>query len=458
MKKLLLATAFISAFAYPVYATTPPNISQTMGVCDPNFPLRCIKPNTDGSINTVGGGGGGGAVTVADGADIAQGSTTDAACATDNGTCTVEAMQKRIAQRLTTLNGTLGSPFQAGGSIGNTAFGATQSGPWLNGVKGADGATISTAANLFPVGTDGVTDGAVFSNAGVTSATTLVTLNTAGYGYLEFQTPSVGSGNVIGVDASCDGTPGTGSTFVGSQFWRQDASTQAPNTVTSPLATVNYVAPVTCPTMRIRVSTYSSGTVSMFGAQKRGSAPTPPIAQVSLALQGNLSSSAAGASATATQLISASYNRLFNGTTWDPARVITAADGTGLGVAGVAVAPHSSVNGAISNTGPSGNGPVYNASNLVVCSAACNGYKVEVVSLASAGYVMVFDATTKPADGAVTPAVCMPVAVTTGLTLPLGQADIPMRFTTGETVVFSTGANCRTLAAASADMIRGLSK
>lgn len=52
-------------------------------------------------VNT-GSSGGGGASTIADGADVTQGATTDAACATDNGTCTVEAVLKRIAQRITT--------------------------------------------------------------------------------------------------------------------------------------------------------------------------------------------------------------------------------------------------------------------------------------------------------------------------------------------------------------------
>lgn len=75
---------------------------------------------------TVSGGGGGGAVTIADGADVAEGTTTDAACATDNGICTVGAVLKRIAQRITSLITALGSPFQAGGSIGNTTFAATQ--------------------------------------------------------------------------------------------------------------------------------------------------------------------------------------------------------------------------------------------------------------------------------------------------------------------------------------------
>lgn len=102
--------------------------------------LTCITSTSTTTVNMVGGsglptgsgggvgsgGGGGGAVTVADGADVALGTTTDAACATDNGTCTLEALTKRNNQRLTTVNTTLGSPFQAGGSIGNTTFAATQ--------------------------------------------------------------------------------------------------------------------------------------------------------------------------------------------------------------------------------------------------------------------------------------------------------------------------------------------
>jgi hypothetical protein len=49
-------------------------------------------------------GGGGGAVTVSDGSDATQGTTTDAACATDNGNCTVVQLVKRTNQRLTQID------------------------------------------------------------------------------------------------------------------------------------------------------------------------------------------------------------------------------------------------------------------------------------------------------------------------------------------------------------------
>lgn len=48
-----------------------------------------------GALNVVGAGGGGGAVTIADGADIAEGATTDAAWSSGNGT--VVALLKRLA-------------------------------------------------------------------------------------------------------------------------------------------------------------------------------------------------------------------------------------------------------------------------------------------------------------------------------------------------------------------------
>jgi hypothetical protein len=57
-----------------------------------------------------GGGGGGGAVTVADGSDVAEGATTDAAAAV-GGTGSVSAKLREISSQLN-------APFQAGGSVG----------------------------------------------------------------------------------------------------------------------------------------------------------------------------------------------------------------------------------------------------------------------------------------------------------------------------------------------------
>lgn len=58
------------------------------------------------------------------------------------------------AAGLSTINTTLGSPFQAGGSIGNTVFGATQSGTWSNTVATPTALTVHQAA--VTVGTSAV--------------------------------------------------------------------------------------------------------------------------------------------------------------------------------------------------------------------------------------------------------------------------------------------------------------
>lgn len=71
---------------------------------------------------------------------------------------------------------------------------------------------------------------------------------------------------------------------------------------------------------------------------------------------------------------------------------------------------------------------------------------LNVVTGATAGYVMLFDATVVPADGAVTPLRCMPVAANTGIDLNFRGS--PLRFDNGLVVVFSsTGCFSKTASA-----------
>lgn len=56
--------------------------------------------------------------------DVSLGSLTEAAPATDTASSGLNGRLQRVAQRITSLITALGSPFQAGGSIGNTSFGA----------------------------------------------------------------------------------------------------------------------------------------------------------------------------------------------------------------------------------------------------------------------------------------------------------------------------------------------
>lgn len=115
------------------YSSSPPTASagDTIAVqCDVN-----------GQVKTTGAGGGGGDASAANQtSQITQATTTNTdlgppgatACATDTGSCSLNALLQRVAQRITSLITALGSPFQAGGSIGNTTFASTQgTSPWV---------------------------------------------------------------------------------------------------------------------------------------------------------------------------------------------------------------------------------------------------------------------------------------------------------------------------------------
>lgn len=102
----------------------PPNGGWFAFTVGANTQLTCITSTSTTTVNMVGGSGlptgsggggggsgGGGAVTVAAGADVTEGNTTDTACAADNTSgCTVESRLIRIAQNLSTLNTTAGLP------------------------------------------------------------------------------------------------------------------------------------------------------------------------------------------------------------------------------------------------------------------------------------------------------------------------------------------------------------
>jgi hypothetical protein len=76
------------------------------------------------------------------------------------------------------------------------------------------------------------------------------------------------------------------------------------------------------------------------------------------------------------------------------------------------------------------------ANSLVLKASAGNGYRYSCANGASAGYLMVFNATSAPADGAVTPMYAIPVAANSFV--EMNHSIIPDRFSTGITLVFST--------------------
>jgi len=89
------------------------------------------------------------------------------------------------------------------------------------------------------------------------------------------------------------------------------------------------------------------------------------------------------------------------------------------------------------------------AANQIICGAACQLTSFEVMAdstLSGAAWqIMIFNATSAPADGAVTPVKCyqMPPG-TSGYT---GAFTAPVNFSTGVVIGVSTGASCFTKAA-----------
>lgn len=153
-----------------------------------------------------------------------------------------------------------------------------------------------------------------------------------------------------------------------------------------------------------------------------------------------------GRTTSSSALIVGSYESVFNGTTWDRTYSIQGATaGTGLGVSAVAETPHST-------NGTGGSACTSVCSNLVLKASSGNLYSGNLTSGASAGYVMIFNATSAPADGTVTPAYCSVLSANS--TWNMANTPIPALFSTGITIVFST-TGCFTKTASATAFISG---
>lgn len=108
-------------------------------------------------------------------------------------------------------------------------------------------------------------------------------------------------------------------------------------------------------------------------------------------------------------------------------RVTYASDGATVPVA---TAPSTAA-----TAGTSGNATTVAAGSLILKASAGNLYSFNAVSGASAGYLLVYDSATVPADGATTPRRAYVMAANSSIDISL---PIPDRFAAGITLVFST--------------------
>lgn len=99
------------------------------------------------------------------------------------------------------------------------------------------------------------------------------------------------------------------------------------------------------------------------------------------------------------------------------------------------------VTAAPASAATSANTPVVSGAaegSKVLKSSAGNLYALTVSVGATSGYVMIFDATSAPSDGAVTPKWCVPVSSNGTNGFVAAEWGVPWRFATGITAVFST--------------------
>lgn len=145
--------------------------------------------------------------------------------------------------------------------------------------------------------------------------------------------------------------------------------------------------------------------------------------------------------------MTSSQNYLLNGSTFDLWRTINNAVAAGTGTAAVAIAPTSAAAAGIT--------PVVSTAaegSRVIKASAGNLYSVDVTAGATSGYVMLFNATSAPADGAVTPLYCWPLGANQSMARSFNSP--PAVFSTGITAVFST-TGCFTKTASATAFISG---
>lgn len=172
---------------------------------------------------------------------------------------------------------------------------------------------------------------------------------------------------------------------------------------------------------------------------------------VTTSLAGSTSNATSGVATSATNVPTVAYNYGFNGTTWDQLQVdaskflkVAPQAGTNIiGKVGIDQTTDVVTNGVeIAPTAGAAAGitAVVSAAaegSHVLKASAGNLYSAYVTTGATAGYFMIFNATSAPADGAVTPIHCIqaPAMQSTSLSFNPGPAEV---FSTGITAVFST--------------------
>lgn len=313
---------------------------------------------------------------------------------------------------------------------GQTVFLYVGQNTYIAGITPTSTATVTvTVGNLAPPGSGGGSSNVVTTAGSVTNATIVGPLGTQAIAAAVAVNPATGSAFTVVQPAAAN----LNAQVVG------DSASGAADSGSNPVK-VGGVYLTTLPTL-------TTGQRANAGMDVNGNILVSPTG-VAVALadgqsnNGVLTRKGTGAGAAG---ILENAGGAFNGTGWDRIRTIQGADGTGLGIQGVAEAPHST-------NGTTGSATSAVASSLVLKASSGNLYSVNVTTGATAGFVMFFNATAAPADGAVTPVYCSVLAANSSFNM--ANTAIPALFGTGIVVVFSS-TGCFTKAASATAFISG---
>lgn len=407
-------------------AIQPVNSSGAVAIVDVNGNL-CISGSS----------GGGGAVTIADGANVTQGSIADAASSA-GGVGTLSAKLRLMTTQLATINTTLGSPFQAGGSIGNTTFASTQSGTWnINNISGTislpTGAATSAAQATMATNQTAVQTPVAPATATATKGELIgCQYNTPAVTFTNGQQGSIAcgpSGEFLISGTIASGTTDSGNPVkIGGVF-----NTTLPTLTTGQRGDLQFSAR----------SLLINQNALVLGTGSDG---------FSNAAIGFYTSSVGGG----TQGLTAGLGYLYNGTSWDRFRS-DSGTGAATGAALNVPAPTASATNAIA--------PVVagSASSSAVLKASAGNLYSAYATCTAACWLMAFNATSAPADGATTAGIasgnlqdCIPIAAG-GIGSLGANGSPPEPFTVGITLVVSS-TSCATKTASTVGFIHGSAK
>lgn len=347
------------------------------------------------------GGGGGGAVTVADGADVALGAVADAA-ATQGGTGTVSAKLRLATSQLNSI------------STAQTA--GTQKTQIVDGSGNVIASTSNNlnvqCANCSGSGASGTDQGAftagssVFAPAGGFFQTTATNnpLTNGQWGAWQMTAQRAGfinlrnaSGTEIGVTAAPLAVTGSGTA----------------GSAASGVLSVQGIASMT-PILA------NPGTAANWGVGATGAAVPANAVYVALNSGGNLTGWTGAVSQSGTWTVQPGNTA--NTTPW--LTTPTPSDSSAVGIT-------PTVSGSAGN-------------NLVLKAAAGNLYSVYATNLtATAGFLVVLNATSAPADGAITPLACAPLPANGMASLSYNPGP-PAVYSTGITAVITSASTCFT--------------